>query len=55
MTKATYRRKHLIGSLITVSEGESIIIMTGSVTGRHSTGAVAKSLHGDLQAEAERA
>lgn len=46
-TKATYKRKHVIGSLLTVSEGTSIIILEGSlVAGRqHNTGAVAESLH----------
>jgi hypothetical protein len=29
MTKATYKRKHLIGGLLTVSEGKSMTIMWG--------------------------
>ena len=47
MTKATYKRKHLIGSLLTVSEGESMTIMAGSMGEgrRHGAGAVAKHLH----------
>ena len=52
MTKATYKRKHLI-SLLTVSESESLTVMVGSMTagrqaGRqawHSIEAVAESLH----------
>jgi hypothetical protein len=32
MTKASYKRKHLIGDLLTVSEGESMIFMVGNRT-----------------------
>ena len=47
MTKVTYKRKHLIGALPSVPEGESMPIMVGSmVVGRQSsTRAVAESLH----------
>lgn len=31
MTEATYKRKHLIRDLLTVSEGESMIIMVESM------------------------
>lgn len=31
MTKATSNRKHVIGALLTVSEGESIKIMMGNM------------------------
>ena len=31
MTMTIYRRKHLIGGLLTVSEHESVTIMTGSM------------------------
>jgi hypothetical protein len=31
MTKATYKRKHLTGNLLTVSEGESMTTMVGSM------------------------
>jgi hypothetical protein len=36
MTKTIYKIKHLVGSLLTVSEGYSIIIMVGSVAGRQA-------------------
>lgn len=37
VTKATYKRKHLIGDLLTASEGEPMIIMVGSIaTGRQA-------------------
>jgi hypothetical protein len=44
-TKATYKREHVIGSLLTVSEGKSVIILEGSlVAGRqHDTGAVSRA------------
>lgn len=42
MTKATYNRKHLTGTLITVLEGESKTTMVGRmVAGRHGTREVA--------------
>jgi hypothetical protein len=31
MTKATYKRKHLIGGLFTVLKGESMTVMVGSL------------------------
>lgn len=31
MTKATHKRKHLIGALLVVSEGESIVITAGNM------------------------
>jgi hypothetical protein len=31
MTRATYKTKHLIGGLLTVSEGESMTIMAGTI------------------------
>jgi hypothetical protein len=30
MTKATFKRKHLIGALLTASEGKSMIPVVGS-------------------------
>ena len=49
MTKAVYRS--INWGLIPVSEGESIVIMTG----RHDIGAIVKSLHpGNRQRERER-
>lgn len=49
MTKAVYRS--INWGLIPVSEGESIVIMTG----RHDTGAGVKSLHpGNRQREREK-
>lgn len=42
MTKAIYKKKHLIEDLLKISEGESIAI---KVTDRYGTGAVAGSLH----------
>lgn len=45
MTEATYKWKHLIRGLFTVSQAESITIMVGNVAAsRHGTGEVAKSL-----------
>lgn len=47
MAKVTYKRNHLNGGWLTVSEGESMIIMTGEwrqagrLAGRHG----AESLH----------
>lgn len=44
--QGTYEREHLIGRLLTVLEGKSIIVMEGSVAaGRHGTGAITKSSH----------
>ena len=37
MTKATYKRKHLI-SLLTVSESESLTVMVGSMTAGRQAG-----------------
>lgn len=49
MSKATYNQKHLIGSLLAVSEGGALTNLVGSmVVGRqagYSTGTVAESLH----------
>lgn len=47
MTKTTYTRKHTVGVLLTVSEGESMAIMAGTwkQISRHDAGAVAESLH----------
>lgn len=52
MSKATYKRQHLVEGLLTVSEGESRIIMVRGMAagGRHGTGAVAESLHPHPQA-----
>jgi hypothetical protein len=37
MTKASYKRKHLIRGLLIVSEGESMPVMTGSmIAGQHA-------------------
>ena len=44
MIKLTYKRKYLMGGLLTVSE--SMTTMAGSVAeGRHGAGAGAESLH----------
>lgn len=58
MTRETYTRKHLIGGLVTVSEGESIAIMAGGMAAdrqidRHDPGAVAESLQEIHKQEAE--
>lgn len=37
MTKACYKRKLLIGSFLTVSEGECMIIMVGSMAAWRQT------------------
>lgn len=42
MTKAVYNRKHLMGHLMTVSEGEFMDKRLG--THRHGSGAVAESI-----------
>jgi len=48
MTQATYKIKHLIGGLLTASEGESTMVIMGDIAaGSHGAGAVAKSLHSD--------
>lgn len=44
MAKTTYKRKRLIGSLLMVSEGEYMTIMTGSMAAG-SAGGVAESPH----------
>ena len=55
MTKATFRGKIRVDLEITVSEGESMIIMAGSMaTGRHGTGAAANSLPLIHKQKAER-
>jgi hypothetical protein len=44
MTKATYRRKHLISRWLTASESDSMIIKAESIaTGRHVVREVAES------------
>ena len=46
ITKAIYKRKHLIGSLLIVSDDESLIITVESrAGGRQAWEAVTKSLH----------
>jgi hypothetical protein len=48
MTEAAYKSKHLTGILLTVSEGESIIIMLAGAwqqASRYGAGAVAEGLH----------
>ena len=57
MTKATYRREHLMGLML--SEGESVIIMARNMDGsRHGIGAVDEQLtfdpEGDRWRERER-
>lgn len=48
MANSTYRTKSLSGLAVSVSEGESMIIMVESMTaGRHGVGAVAESSHLD--------
>ena len=50
MTKATYKRKHLIGGFFTVTEGEAMsIIPQNMVKSRLSAGVVAERLHLDSQ------
>jgi hypothetical protein len=47
MTKVIYKRKHLIRGLLTVSVGEFMTFIVGSmVTGRHGPGAVKKFTSG---------
>lgn len=50
MTKATDRRKHLTGGLLTVSEGYTAIMVGSRAAGRLGARAVAESLHRELQA-----
>lgn len=52
MIKATYKIKHVIGDLPTVSEGESIVILVGimvagrqTYASRHGAGAITERLH----------
>jgi len=47
MTKVTYRRMHLTGDLLMVSESQSLTIVVESIVkaGQHSAGAVSDSLH----------
>lgn len=49
MTKATDKGKSLTGTLFTVSEGESMTMVTGNMADQHATGAVAKNGHSYLQ------
>ena len=53
--KATYNTKHVIGSLLTVSEGKSVIILEGILVAsrQHDTGAVAESKHVTYTLDAE--
>lgn len=44
MSKSTYKRKHFIGGLLTVSEGESTITAENMAAGRYGPGAAAESL-----------
>ena len=45
MIWATCKRKHLVGGLLTVSEGESVAIMARrKAASRHGTGATDKRL-----------
>lgn len=46
MTNVTYKRNHLTGGLLAVSEGESMTIMVGNmVAGRRGDGAITESVH----------
>lgn len=45
MTKPTYKRKYLIGGLLTVSEGQSTTMAGRMPAGRHGAGPVAEKLH----------
>jgi hypothetical protein len=47
MTKATYRRKHLTGGLLRVSESQSMTIIVENMVqaGQHGAGAIFESLH----------
>lgn len=49
MTKAIYKRKHLIWGLLAVTEGESMIAMVGNVVepGRLDSGAAAENFTSD--------
>lgn len=52
MTRATEKRKHLIGGLLTVAEGGSMVITAGipwQQAGRNGIGTVVESSHPDLQ------
>jgi hypothetical protein len=50
-----YKGKGLVGDLLTVSKGESMTIVPGSMAGgRHGAGAVAMSLHLIHKQEAEK-
>lgn len=60
MTKATHKRKDLIGGYLTDSDGESMSNhhgrkhgswQAGRQAGKHGTRAVAETLHPDWQAE----
>lgn len=51
MAQDTYKSKHLI----TVSEGETMAILEGSIAaGRHDAREIAKSLHPDSRLKVER-
>lgn len=46
MTNATYEREHLIGSVILISRGSSMIILdVNQAAGRQGAGEVAESLY----------
>lgn len=46
MTKETYKRKHLMGAFLTVSENQSTVSMVErEVSGRPGVGVVAESSH----------
>lgn len=53
MTKTTYRRKHLIGGLFTVSEDQSMVIMVWSMLACRQTSCwrVTERLHPDARHE----
>lgn len=52
MADSTYRTKSLLGLAVSVSKGESMVIMVESLTaGRHGIGAVPGSSHLDPQQE----
>jgi hypothetical protein len=52
MTMAIYKGRHLIRSLLSVSEGQAMAIMAGSImVGRHGPREVTKSLYLFQQAE----
>lgn len=54
MSKPNYKRKHVIGSLLTVLEGEPMTTIAGSMASGHGAEAAAERSHQIYKQDVER-